>query len=330
MPDKKKDRGKEHHFQRHGRQRFKKYRYLCANFHTMKSRCSYLLVFAVMLVALVLLPKEGGYIWQPEVINPLVALLFTLLVYLTARIAGTNHTAVGIVGTAVFILLFCPGAPDFFYRDEQALMELCSTCIVPFFISQYTRISTKNFRYGYFIMLLMGIFCSYTHDGITIPLCASFMLMSYLQRDCFFRLACWPMVTGFALGTTLALLHSGYFSTVQLSDLAALSSQTATAFLILWETKVFLVAMLLTIYFSISRRRRRELLRIFQHHKLISYCVLFSFCTLPFAPLGLDNAISGVCFFCMFWVLFLFQSLMARRTGASGRTAEPLNASTHG
>ena len=284
----------------------------------MICRLAYTFVFATLLLALALLPKTGGYIWQPELINPLIAVLFTLLVYLVARIADAHRTATGIIGTAVFTLLFCPGAHTLFNRDEGALMELCSTCIVPFFISQYTRISTKNFRYGYFLMLLMGIFCSYTHDGIAIPLCASFMLMSYLQYDRFFRMACWPMVTGFALGTTLAVLHSDRFSVGQLSDWATLSSQTAEAFLILWETKVFIVATLLTVYFSVSRRRRRELLRIFQRHKLISYCVLFSFCTLPFAPLGLDNAISGVCFFCMFWVLFLFQSLMAQRR-AQGR-----------
>lgn len=284
----------------------------------MICRIAYTFVFAAILLALALLPKTGGYIWQPEMINPLIALLFTLLVYLVSRIAGTHRTATGIVGTAVFTLLFCPGAHTLFDRDENALAELCSTCIVPFFISQYTRISTKNFRYGYFLMLLMGIFCSYTHDGISIPLCTSFMLMAYLQHERFFRMACWPMVTGFALGTTLALLHSGRFSMGQLSDLDTLSSQTAEAFQTLWDTKVFIFATLLTVYFTVSRRRRRELLRIFQQHNLISYCLLFSFCTLPFAPLGLDNAISGVCFFCMFWVLLLFQSLMAQRR-ADGR-----------
>lgn len=277
---------------------------------TMSCRLSYLSVFATILAALCFLPKVGGYIWQPELINPLIAALFTLLVFLTARIADTGSTPVGILGTAVFTLFFCPGSHTMFDRDEGALIELCSTCIVPFFISQYNRISTKNFRYGYFLMLLMGIFCSYTHDGITIPLCAAFVMMSYLQRDRFFRTACWPMVAGFALGTTLALLHSSTFSIGQLGDLEALSSQTAEALLILWETKVFLLAMLLTIYFSASGRRRKSLIRIFQRHRLLSYCLMYSFCTLPFAPLGLDNAISGVCFFCMFWVLFLFHDLM--------------------
>ena len=38
--------------------------------------------------------------------------------------------------------------------------------------------------------------------------------------------------------------------------------------------------------------------------------LLFSFCAIPFAPLGLDNAISGVSFFCMFWVLILCHYLM--------------------
>lgn len=313
---------KEAYFSRPGNRVSKNNTYLCVKFSAMTCRLCYSMVFVALLTALALVPKAGGYIWQPELINPLIAALFTLLVYLVARIAGTGHTAVGILGTALFTLLFCPDTHTLFDRDEGALIELGSTCIVPFFISQYTRISTKNFRYGYFLMLLMGIFCSYTHDGITIPLCAAFLLMSYLQRDRFFRMACWPMVTGFALGTTLALLHSEALSTELWGDLAALSSQTAAAFLILWETKVFIFATLLTIYFSVSRRRRRALLRIFHQHKLISYCLLFSFCTLPFAPLGLDNAISGVCFFCMFWVLFLFRSLMGRRHVGDERTAE--------
>ena len=160
-------------------------------------------------------------------------------------------------------------------------------------------------------MLLMGIFCSYTHDSITIPLCAAFLTLSYLQRDRLFRLACWPMVIGFAIGTTLTLLQSAYWNSAAWGDLTALSTQTADGFAQLWETKVFIFATLLTIYFLSSRKRRRRLWRISREHKLLTYCLLYSFCAIPFAPLGLDNAISGVCFFCMFWALFLFQQLLA-------------------
>ena len=277
----------------------------------MKLYLTYLVIFAVMLSALALFPKTGGYIWQAEIINPLSALLFTLLVYLTGRIAHSTQSVTGILCTALFILLFCPDSRHFFNRDETAVVELSSTCIVPFFISQYTRISNKNFKYGYFLMLLMGIFCSYTHDSITIPLCAAFLTLSYLQRDRLFRLACWPMVIGFAIGTTLTLLQSAYWNSAAWGDLTALSTQTADGFAQLWETKVFIFATLLTIYFLSSRKRRRRLWRISREHKLLTYCLLYSFCAIPFAPLGLDNAISGVCFFYMFWALFLFQQLLA-------------------
>lgn len=277
----------------------------------MKLNLTYAGIFVAMLSALALLPKEGGYIWQAEVINPLSAMLFTLLVYLTGRIAHSTQTVTGILCTALFILLFCPDSRHFFNRDETGIVELSSTCIVPFFISQYTRIANKNFKYGYFLMLLMGIFCSYTHDSITIPLCAAFLTLAYLQRDRLFRLACWPMVIGFAIGTTLSLLQSAYWKSQAWNDLTRLSSQTASGFAQLWETKVFIFATLLTIYFLSSRKRRKRLWRISREHKLLTYCLLYSFCAIPFAPLGLDSAISGVCFFCMFWALFLFQQLLA-------------------
>lgn len=277
----------------------------------MRLYLTYTAIFAAMLSALALLPKPGGYIWQPEVINPLSAALFTLLVYLTGRIARSAGTVTGILCTALFILLFYPDSQQFFNRDETGVLELSSTCIVPFFISQYTRISDKNFKYGYFLMLLMGIFCSYTHDSISIPLCAAFLTLSYLQRDRLFRLACWPMVIGFAIGTTFCLLQSVYWKPAEWGDLLTLSSQTASGFAQLWETKVFIFSTLLTIYFLSSRKRRKRLWRISREHKLLTYCLLYSFCAIPFAPLGLEKAISGVCFFCMFWCLFLFQQLLA-------------------
>ncbi len=276
----------------------------------MKLRLIYLVVFLMMLSVLAVLPKTGGYIWQSEIINPLSAVLFTLLVYLTCNIAHTGETRTGILCTALFLLLFCPDSYDFFNRDETAIMTLSSLCIVPFFISQYTRISEKNFKYGYFLMLLMGIFCSYTHDSITIPLCASFLTLSYIQRSRLFRLACWPMVIGFVIGTTLSVLTSVYWAPHNWSSLATLSNQTASGFMQLWDTKVFLVAIMLTMYFYVSRSRRKRLWRVSKENRLMTYCLLYSFCAIPFAPLGLENAIEGVCFFCMFWVLFLFQQVL--------------------
>ena len=276
----------------------------------MKLQLTYLALFLMMLSVLAFLPKPGGYVWQPEIIVPLSASLFTLLVYLTAHIACSGQTATGVLCTALFVLLFCPDSREFFNRDETAVVTLSSTCIVPFFISQYNRISNKNFKYGYFLMLLMGIFCSYTHDSITIPLCAGFLTLSYLQRDRLFRLACWPMVIGFAIGTTLCLLQSAYWKLSSWGDLTAWSAQTANGLAQLWETKVFIFATLLTIYFLSSRKRRKRLWRISREQRLLTYCLLYSLCAVPFAPLGMDSAISGACFFCMFWVLFLFQQLL--------------------
>lgn len=288
------------------------FRIFAANgIYSMKIRVTYLFVFISILTALSLLPKTGGYIWQPELINPLSAMLFTLLVYLIGRIAKSTESPMGIICTALFILFFCPDSQDFFNRDETAIMQLSSVCIVPFFISQYTRISTKDFKFVYLLMLLMGIFCSYTHNSITIPLCASFLTLSFLQRNRLFRLACWPMVIGFVIGTTLAILRSAYWDPSSWSDFTALSSTTANGFIQLWNTKVFIFAILLTIYFISSREGRKRIWLIQREHRLLTYCLLYSFCAVPFAPLGIDNAIDGVCFFCMFWSLFLFQELLS-------------------
>ena len=292
----------------------------------MKLQLTYLVIFLAMLAALAVLPKTGGYIWQPEVINTVSALLFTLLVYLTGHIAHSARNIIGVLCTTLFILLFCPDSALFFNRDETAVVELGSACIVPFFISQYNRISNKNFKYGYFLMLLMGIFCSYTHDSITIPLCAAFLTLAYLQRDRLFRLACWPMVIGFAIGTTLAVLRANRWQEIPLME-----ANTLHGLAQLWETKVFIFATLLTIYFLSSRKRRKRLWRISREHKLLTYCLLYSLCAIPFAPLGLDNAISGVCFFCMFWALFLFQQLLelirerrrSARTSSTGLVTPP-------
>lgn len=291
----------------------------------MKTLLVYILIFVCIFLLLTFIPKTGGYIWQPELINGISALLLTLLIFLVGQIAETSKSLTGILGTAVFTLLFCPKSHMFFYRDEQAVIELTSVCIVPFFISQYKRISTKNFTYGYFIMLLMGIFCSYTHDGITIPLCLSFLLMSYLQRKQFFGLACWPMVIGFVIGTTLSLLHSNYLTWDSFGDFQLLTTQTANAFMQLWETKVFIFATLLSLYYLLSRRRRKRLWPIFKQHRLLSFCLLFSVCTVPFAPLGMDNAIQGVCFFCMFWVLFLFHDTITMIQARRKKTPHPMS-----
>ena len=55
---------------------------------------------------------------------------------------------------------------------------------------------------------------------------------------------------------------------------------------------------------------------------LLCCCAMLSFCVLPFAPLGIDNAVTGVCFFCMYWMLILMNGLfpdgLHHETGAEG------------
>ncbi|MBQ8050689.1 MAG: hypothetical protein IJ197_03835 [Bacteroidaceae bacterium] len=236
-------------------------------------------------------------------------LLFTLFVYLTASLARTDQSAIGIVATAVFIIFFCPGEEAFFNRDESALVELSSQCIVPFFIGQYNRTSQKDFHRWYFLMLLMGIFCSYTHNGITIPLCGAFVWLAFQRRERFFRQACWPMVVGVIIGTGLSLRQRWGDSLTATADPEVMVSVTGIALKTLWETKVFVASMLMTGYFLTLRRGRKEVLHIFRRHYVLTLCCIFSLCTLPFAPLGIENAVTGVCFFSMFWLLFLCQYL---------------------
>ncbi len=203
----------------------------------MKLRLTYLAVFLIILSVLAFLPKTGGYIWQPEIINPLSALLFTLLVYLTGHIARSAQSAIGILCTAMFVLLFCPDSHEFFNRDETAVMSLSSTCIVPFFISQYTRISNKNFKYGYFLMLLMGIFLQLYarqhHDSA---------LRQFPHTVLF---AARPAVSPGLLAHGHRFCHrhhtlplqSTFWKQSSWSDLTALSSQTADGFTQLWRPK---------------------------------------------------------------------------------------------
>ena len=270
---------------------------------------AYAFIFFGVWIGLDLFPPTGGYVWEPWTINICTTLLFTLFVYLTASLARTDQSAIGIVATAVFIIFFCPGEEAFFNRDESALVELSSQCIVPFFIGQYNRTSQKDFHRWYFLMLLMGIFCSYTHNGITIPLCGAFVWLAFQRRERFFRQACWPMVVGVIIGTGLSLRQRWGDSLTATADPEVMVSVTGIALKTLWETKVFVASMLMTGYFLTLRRGRKEVLHIFRRHYVLTLCCIFSLCTLPFAPLGIENAVTGVCFFSMFWLLFLCQYL---------------------
>lgn len=254
----------------------------------------------------------GGYIWDPWIINFSTSVLFTLLVCLSARLARTDQTIIGILTTATFIIFFCPGEEVFFERDLNSLTELSSQCIVPFFIGQYTRVSQKEFHKWYFLMLLMGIFCSYTHNGITIPLCCTFVWLAFQRRERFFRQACWPMVIGVIIGTGLSIWQRRNDSLNFATDLTVLTSVTSIALKTLWETKVFVLSLGITAYLISRKEGRKTLKYIVRRHYVLALCCIFSLFTMPFAPLGIENAVTGVCFFSMFWLLFLCQYLVEK------------------
>jgi len=279
---------------------------------------AYGLIFFGVWAGLTFIPPKGEYMWEPWpttirlIVNFCTTVLFTLFVFLTARLARTDQTIPGILATALFIILFCPGEDVFFDRDEVALMELSSQCIVPFFISQYNRVSQKNFHRWYLLMLLMGVFCSYTHNGITIPLCCAFVWLAFQRHERFFRQACWPMVIGVIIGTGLSIWRKWDESLNMATDLDAISSMTSIALRTLWDTKVFVISLIMTGYLLSYRRGRKDILYIFRRHYVMTLCCIFSLITLPFAPLGVENAVTGVCFFSMFWVLFLSQYLVTK------------------
>ncbi len=275
----------------------------------MKISLTYFAIFCLVILILVLIPKQAGLTWEPSVIIPATAVLFTLLIYLLCEIAMTGERPTWILLSALFIFIFFPGASTFFRLDESSLVELSSQCIVPFFIGQYNRVSQREFRRWYLLMLLMGIFCSYTHNGITIPLCAGFLCLAFLHRDHFFRSGCWPMVIGFVIGTSISLWQAYHDGTTPPSDIDALTSRTTMAFQILWDTKIFFLSLVLTGYLSMSLWGRRLLLHTVREQSLLGWCAVFSVSILPFAPLGLENAITGVSFFSMMWVLCLGRSL---------------------
>ncbi len=270
----------------------------------------YSILFIGVCVCLSLYPPHGGYTWDPLLINVNTSLLFTLLVGLTARLTGTDQTFFGLLMTVFFLIFFCPGAERFFNRDEAALLELASQCMVPFFISQYMKISDRSFGRLYFLMLLMGVFCSYTHNSITIPLCAAFIWVSFGRRHQFFRRACWPMVVGFVIGTGLSVWNMLRNQHVHLA-IEDVSTTANVVFHTLWDTKVFLLALVLTAFLFTRKDGRQVLAQLRRRHYLLSVCLLTSLVSLPFAPLGMDNAVSGICFFSMLWTLYLCQYIIS-------------------
>lgn len=269
---------------------------------------AYLLVMLVMCLLMALWPTTPFTVWEPRFIVPLTAALFVLLVWLVARFLGTDGTPFEILVTAAFLLLFSPSAAIFFSQDEEAVIELSSQCIVPFFLSQYNRIRSKDFRRVYALMLLMGIFCSFTHDGITLPLCLSFLLMAWQRRAEVLHRACWPMMAGWLIGTILQFVSRDHLPSLA-PDLAGLTSRTALILGLLWDTKVFVLAVGLTAWFTTTAWGRTELRRAWRRNRLVAYSLAFALFTVPFAPLGIDNAVTSVCFFAMLWCMLLLLGL---------------------
>lgn len=267
-----------------------------------------LIVFLAMSLLLTLSSAGAGSVWDPRVIVPLSAGLFTLLVWLVARFLGTHRHPLEVLGTAVFLIVFAPGSAIFFSHDEEALFELSSQCIVPFFLSQYNRIRSKDFRRVYALMLLMGIFCSFTHDGITLPLCLAFLLLAWQRRAEVMHRACWPMMAGWLIGTVMQFLSRDHLPSLT-PDIEGLTSRTALILGLLWDTKVFVLALALTAWFTTTVWGRHELRRAWRRNRLVAYSLFFALTTVPFAPLGIDNAVTGVCFFAMLWSMLLLLGL---------------------
>lgn len=281
-----------------------------------KMAVTYVATFVAVLICLTVIPPTEGYCSQPLPINAASSLLFALLTVLTIRLLNISITPVNAMGVALFLSFFSTSAAQFFMRNEESLAQLASQCIVPFFITQYMRVSRKNFGRWYLLMLLMGIFCSYTHNGITIPLCAGFVWQGLLRRREFFHTACWPMVVGFVIGTSVSILQAVMNGTSDTpTDLHQSISQTTLALKTVWETKIFLISLGVTMYLTLSHRGRKLLLECVREQALLTSCVAFSLCTLPFAPLGLDNAMTGVCFFCMYWTLIICKTLFGKIYG---------------
>ena len=289
------------------------FHYLCSAFMKI---ITYLVIFLFVSLLLAIVPKVGGFIWDPQLIIPATAALFTLLVWLVARFIGTDRSAWEVLMTASFILIFAPGATLFFSRDEDAIIELSSQCIVPFFLTQYNRVSRKDFKKAYGFMLLMGIFCSFTHDGITLPLCLAFLLLAWQRRNEFFRLACWPMVIGWLVGTILQFATRGHVPDLT-PDLIALTSRTTQILGLLWDTKIFVLAAGLTFWLSTTHWGRALLRRTLRRQRLITYSFLFALSCVPFAPLGIENAVTGVCVFGLLWSLLLCKELQRQYVGAA-------------
>ena len=142
---------------------------------------TYVAVFAVTALLAWVLPHRHMLMWRLWAVVLSYASLFTLLVWLCCRLVRSGRRPEEIALTAFFLLFFLPRGAGLLTLDAESVLYLASQCMVPFFIGQYVRIRRRDYGHIYVLMLLMGIFCSYTHDGIAIPLCGGFLWMSWQE-----------------------------------------------------------------------------------------------------------------------------------------------------
>ena len=79
----------------------------------------------------------------------------------------------------------------------------------------------------------------------------------------------------------------------------------------------FVLAAGLTFWLSTTHWGRALLRRTLRRQRLITYSFLFALSCVPFAPLGIDNAVTGVCVFGLLWSLLLCKELQRQYVGAA-------------
>ena len=119
------------------------------------------------------------------------------------------------------------------------------------------------------------------------------------------------MVIGVIIGTGLSIWQRWDDSLTATINPEVMTTVTSIALKTLWDTKVFVITLVLSAYLLSLKNGRKRLTHIIRRHYVISLCTFMSLLTLPFAPLGIENAVTGVCFFSMLWLLFLCQYLVA-------------------
>jgi len=121
---------------------------------------------------------------------------------------------------------------------------------------------------------------------------------------------------GWLVGTILQFAARGHVPDLT-PDLVALTSRTTQVIGLLWDTKIFVLAAGLTFWLSTTHWGRALLRRTLRRQRLITYSFLFALSCVPFAPLGIDNAVTGVCVFGLLWSLLLCKELQRQYVGAA-------------